>query len=156
MQRDQDRQNFSPKSCNQYDSKVPKFDDVTNHIIFNIRNNSDPFKYHVLLIITDGAIMDMPDTISALVQGSFLPLSVVIVGVGWADFSSMDELDADGKGLVDRTGIKAARDIVQFVPFNKFMNNPSKLPEQVLCEIPKQVTDYYKMINKPPGEYLGY
>jgi hypothetical protein len=29
------------------------------------------------------------------VRGSELPLSIIIVGVGHADFSKMDELDAD-------------------------------------------------------------
>lgn len=32
-------------------------------------------------------------------RGSELPLSIIIVGVGSADFSAMDELDADEKPL---------------------------------------------------------
>jgi hypothetical protein len=40
--------------------------------------------------------MDMSATKSALVDLSGLPCSVIIVGVGNADFSSMDELDGDG------------------------------------------------------------
>jgi hypothetical protein len=33
----------------------------------------------------------MKDTIDEIVRGSALPLSIVIVGVGSADFSNMDE-----------------------------------------------------------------
>lgn len=42
------------------------------------------------MIITDGIINDMQKTIDEVVRGSNLPLSIVIVGVGDADFESMD------------------------------------------------------------------
>ena len=45
-------------------------------------------------------------------------MSIVIVGVGAADFSSMDALDGDDGALTSR-GSVARRDIVQFVPFRK-------------------------------------
>ena len=47
------------------------------------------------MIITDGIITDMQKTIDQIVRGSELPLSIIIVGVGGADFSNMDVLDAD-------------------------------------------------------------
>lgn len=68
-------------------------------------------KYFVLLIITDGAIMDMQPTIDEIVAASYLPLSIVIVGVGSADFSAMDTLDGDGKLLYDSRHRTAARDM---------------------------------------------
>ena len=37
----------------------------------------------------DGVITDMKQTVDRIVQASTLPLSVVIVGVGGADFSNM-------------------------------------------------------------------
>ena len=52
--------------------------------------------YYVLLILTDGAITDMPQTTNAIVAASHLPISIIIVGVGNADFSSMNILDGDG------------------------------------------------------------
>mmetsp|Transcript_39991 Transcript_39991/g.61197 ORF Transcript_39991/g.61197 Transcript_39991/m.61197 type:complete len:83 (+) Transcript_39991:1079-1327(+) len=59
-------------------------------------NNPD---YVILLIITDGIIFDMEKTIDQVVRGSSLPLSIIIVGVGDDDFSTMDILDADEKPL---------------------------------------------------------
>ena len=47
-------------------------------------------KYLVLLIITDGAIHDMDETIRLIVQGADLPLSILIVGVGDDDFGNME------------------------------------------------------------------
>ena len=39
------------------------------------------------MILTDGVINDIQNTIDEVVRGSDLPLSIVIVGVGNADFS---------------------------------------------------------------------
>ena len=47
-------------------------------------------KYLVLLIITDGAIHDMDETIRLIVRGADLPLSILIVGVGNDDFGNME------------------------------------------------------------------
>lgn len=52
-------------------------------------------QYFILLMLTDGEISDMPDTIKAIVRASRLPMSIIIVGVGNADFSAMDRLDCD-------------------------------------------------------------
>jgi len=39
------------------------------------------------------------------------------------------------------------RDIVQFVEFRKYEGDAIKLSEQVLEEIPRQVQDYYNLVN---------
>eukprot|EP00730_Choanoeca_flexa_P007182 TRINITY_DN12293_c1_g1_i4.p1 TRINITY_DN12293_c1_g1~~TRINITY_DN12293_c1_g1_i4.p1 ORF type:complete len:533 (+),score=126.03 TRINITY_DN12293_c1_g1_i4:208-1806(+) len=98
--------------------------------------------YYVLLIITDGAITDMDSTKSAIVAASTLPMSIIIVGVGDADFSSMHALDADG-GPLQSYGSVAQRDIVQFVPFRQYPNGQS-LAQQVLAEVPSQFLSYMK------------
>ena len=69
-------------------------------------------KYFIQLILTDGVINDMDAAIESIVAASHLPLSIIIIGVGSADFSDMSRLDGDG-GLL-RSGSKVAvRDIVQ-------------------------------------------
>ncbi|KAG9333742.1 hypothetical protein JZ751_010293 [Albula glossodonta] len=78
-------------------------------------------QYFVLLIITDGMITDLDDTRSAIVNASRLPMSIIIVGVGGADFSGMEFLDGDDGPLMDPMGEALARDIVQFVPFRDFL-----------------------------------
>ena len=47
-----------------------------------------------------------------MVDLSQMPCSVIIVGVGYADFSSMEELDGDGGRLRDNMGRAVARDLV--------------------------------------------
>ena len=106
----------------------------------------NPYKYFVLLILTDGAISDMNRTIDAIVEASNkYPLSIVITGIGNANFSNMDKLDGDDDVLKSLSGVKAQRDIVQFVPFNKYSDKPQLLAQETLAEIPKQVVSYMAM-----------
>lgn len=65
-----------------------------------------------MLILTDGVIHDMPRTKDLVVQASFLPCSIIIVGVGNEDFEMMEELDSDGTLLRGPTKGVAKRDIV--------------------------------------------
>ena len=120
---------------------------ATNNMI---KAENDKLKYNVLMILTDGMIDDVDDTINELVAGSFLPLSVIIIGVGKADFTNMNVLDADNSLLKSSNGTLAARDLVQFVPFLKFESNPDRLSQEVLAEIPRQIIEYYQQNNLDP------
>ena len=118
--------------------------------IETIKIENDPLKYHILLILTDGIINDKQETIDALVDGSFLPLSVIIIGIGNDHFREMIELDGDDNPITNSRGIKRMRDLVQFVPFNKYKFNPNELAAQVLEEVPRQIIEYYTMNNIDP------
>ena len=122
---------------------APMINDLNREVKNNL-NNGLVMLYNILMILTDGQINDMQDTIDALVEASFLPISVIIVGIGNGNFGNMDILDADDNPLYDRKRRKADRDLVQFVPFNNYKNDPPKLAEQVLEEIPRQVVEYYQ------------
>lgn len=83
-------------------------------------------------------------------NASTLPLSIIIVGVGGADFDAMEELDGDVVRL-SSNGRYAARDIVQFVPFRDFLKGNMDphisrllLAREVLAEVPTQVLSYMK------------
>ncbi len=77
------------------------------------------------------------------------PISIIIVGVGGANFSSMEVLDGDGGKL--RHGKKEAqRDVVQFVPFRKHKADPYALAQEVLAEVPRQLISYYESIHYVP------
>ena len=55
-------------------------------------------------------------------------MSIIIVGIGDADFSEMDVLDADEKPLYSYEFKKfMASDIVQFVEFEQFKDDPEQL-----------------------------
>ncbi|XP_017412106.1 protein BONZAI 1-like isoform X1 [Vigna angularis] len=102
-------------------------------------------KYFVLLIITDGVVTDLQETKDALVKASDLPLSILIVGVGGADFKEMEILDADkGERLENSSGRLASRDIVQFVPFRDVQSGEISVVQALLAELPTQFLTYVR------------
>uniref|UniRef100_A0AAQ5XMM4 C2 domain-containing protein n=1 Tax=Amphiprion ocellaris TaxID=80972 RepID=A0AAQ5XMM4_AMPOC len=131
------------------------FSPIINHVAHFGRQalqQQTASQYFVLLIITDGVITDMDETRSAIVRASQLPMSIIIVGVGGADFSAMEFLDGDDGILRSAAGEPAMRDIVQFVPFRQFQNCPQEmLAQSVLAEVPGQVTGFFNSMGlKPP------
>ena len=77
-----------------------------------MEQNKDSQMYHILLMLTDGQIHDKRETIDLIVECSFHPLSIIIVGIGDEDFDGMKFLDADDFNLVDGNGRPCKRDIV--------------------------------------------
>jgi hypothetical protein len=47
--------------------------------------------------------------------------------------------------LKNDKGEKTKRDLVQFVEFSKYEGNITKLSEEVLAEVPRQIEDFYKL-----------
>eukprot|EP00062_Callorhinchus_milii_P017511 gi/632969986/ref/XP_007901392.1/ PREDICTED: copine-3-like [Callorhinchus milii] len=133
------------------------FSPIINHVAeFGAAAAQQPTasQYYILLIITDGVITDLDDTRRAIVNASKLPMSIIIIGVGGADFTAMEFLDGDDGVLRSPTGEMAIRDIVQFVPFRKFQNAPKEaLAQSVLAELPQQVVSYFNTRKlRPPNE----
>ncbi|GAA51758.1 copine-8, partial [Clonorchis sinensis] len=136
--------------------RTVKFHGPTNfapiiNTVASIARQAEPgTQYSILLILTDGIISDLPQTRAAIVNASSLPLSIIIVGVGPANFDEMEELDGDEIRLTSR-GRAAVRDIVQFVPFRDFHDAYSvkeskrRLSKAVLAEIPDQLVSYMRM-----------
>lgn len=129
-----------------------------NHVARFAEAVRDGSCYFVLLIITDGVITDLPQTKQAIVNAARLPMSIIIVGVGDADFEAMNVLDGDEVRL-SYQGVYAQRDIVQFVPFRDFFQRhgsqnmticKSALAKEVLAEVPDQFISYMKMNNIAP------
>ncbi|XP_024383266.1 E3 ubiquitin-protein ligase RGLG3 [Physcomitrium patens] len=96
-------------------------------------------QYHVLFIIADGQIEGPQEraTVDAIVNASYYPLSIVLVGVGDGPFSMMKEFDDN---LPERTF-----DNFQFINFTEIMQS-RLLPQEkeakfalgALMEIPLQ------------------
>lgn len=132
------------------------FTPVIEHIIKFAQTYDDGNNYFILLILTDGVISDMPQTIKAIVTASGLAISIIIIGIGNADFTAMEMLDADRIPL-QSGGVQAQRDIVQFVPFSKFISQGDprtaglRLAKEVLAEVPRQVVSYMRSRGHAPN-----
>lgn len=108
-----------------------------------VSGKDDPYSHYVMLILTDGVIHDMKQTMDAVVESSYLPISIIIVGVGEASFEAMDALDADSERLVSRSGKVQQQDNLQFVPFREMGGSGEKLAREVLRELPEQVVTHF-------------
>jgi hypothetical protein len=85
--------------------------------------------YCVLLIITDGMVDDIEETQRKLWVYKDLPLSVIILGVGRADFKGLNVLCNRGTPTM-------------FVEFRKHQHDPSSMAKAALQELPQQIIDY--------------
>ena len=124
---------------------------ASNHVPVCVEENQN---YLIVLIICDGIINDMNNTIEQIVDLSNKPVSIIIIGVGKANFDQMDRLDGDGSKLrTVRDGRVAERDIVQFVPYRDFERKGlAALADVTLKEIPGQVLSYMKSKKIKPIE----
>ncbi|KAF9110815.1 hypothetical protein BGX27_005847 [Mortierella sp. AM989] len=110
-----------------------------------IASHHEPYGYTTLLILTDGAITDMDATKKALKVASDHALSVIIIGIGHANFSNMNDLDGDGEIR------KKGRDIVQFVAAREYPPHKEHgLSQALLAEIPDQMMGYLTRNNIQP------
>lgn len=80
-----------------------------------------------------------------MIEASSDPLSVVIVGIGDANFKGMTFLDEHDPETED------GRDITKFVRFNDYKSF-NALTEAVLDEIPDQLVDHFYEQGLMPGQ----
>uniref|UniRef100_A0A8C5FHM0 Copine VIII n=1 Tax=Gadus morhua TaxID=8049 RepID=A0A8C5FHM0_GADMO len=133
------------------------FSPVINHVARYASAVTDGSQYFILLIISDGVITDMAQTKESIVNAASLPMSIIIVGVGPAEFDEMIELDGDEERISSQ-GRLAERDIVQFVPFRDYVDrrgnhilSMARLAKEVLAEIPDQFLSYMRTRGIKPG-----
>lgn len=93
-----------------------------------MKTQNDKFKYNIIMIQSTWKIDDINDAIKNLVK--YLPVSIIIIGMGNSKFMKLKELDCDHYLLKNKEGTEVTIDIFQFVPFLKKKNNLEKLAEE--------------------------
>ena len=123
---------------------------VFSDIIKSVRQLQDErFKsgryYGILLILVDDVVSDMEETINEIVEASYQALSIVIVGIGPADFTEMERFN-------DHTTLKAATKAMKrhscvFVPLEKTLKEGPlrQVTSWALQDIPCQIGEFCKM-----------
>jgi len=97
--------------------------------------------YHILIIVADGQVTSVKETIDAIVEATKYPLSIIMIGVGDGPWDQMEEFD---DGLPDRDF-----DNFQFVEFHailkKYDGSPYAFAVSALQEIPDQFKTIVKL-----------
>ena len=107
-------------------------------------NKDNDFNYNILLIISDGIIDDINETIDSIIEASKFPISFIIIGIGANVSNDMKRLNGENGKLISSKGEVLNKDIVQYVHFNDYADDLNKLTEAVLKYIPDQISNYYK------------
>ncbi|XP_045196055.2 nicotinic receptor-associated protein 1-like isoform X4 [Mercenaria mercenaria] len=119
--------------------------------------SQDSQAYHVLIIVTDGIINDFDDVMERLISISHLPLSVIFVGVGPADFYLMEMFSHHKVGLLtcQETKMCSTRKHTHFVSFRRDSQQSVGSDVQArdaFAVISAQVTEYMKNKNITPNK----
>ncbi|PAA63504.1 hypothetical protein BOX15_Mlig028292g1 [Macrostomum lignano] len=139
------------------------FAPVIRHVSRLAVGHQDGSRYYVLLILTDGTIDDWTDCKRAVIEASYLPVSIIVIGIGNGNFTEMELLDQD-VWLLEEGGQKACRDIVQFVELRKYLRQAADgtesvrwskvaLAKDVLQELPSQIMEYMRRRKLRPGRH---
>lgn len=104
--------------------------------------------YTIGLVIVDGIVNDVDNLIDKLVDVGNLPLSVVVAGVGPADFKLMDELFSKSKRqLKSKEGKTLERSNTDFLSLRRHVTNPGvndSMAREVFANISQQIVTFFK------------
>ncbi|KAK6038292.1 Copine [Cooperia oncophora] len=120
-----------------------------SHVIYHVaktaqlqaaRSEQTRPQYHILNIITRGAIDDIKETVQAAIFSSKTPISVIFTGIGDRNLDEIERLGEGGKRLIFQ-GRKTDRDNLHL----RVSRNESKLSlsEKSLYQIPRQIATYF-------------
>ena len=110
--------------------------------------------YNILFIIIHNNLekRDIKKTIDAIIESCYLPLTIIIIGVGKNDFSKMYEI-FNIKDKFSSVGMERIRNNILFTSLNEnFSNDIEKMIQWCLKELSKQMIEYYNLNNSSPQQ----
>ncbi|KAK6035928.1 Copine, partial [Cooperia oncophora] len=130
-----------------------------SHVIYHVaktaqlqaaRSEQTRPQYHILNIITRGAIDDIKETVQAAIFSSKTPISVIFTGIGDRNLDEIERLGEGGKRLIFQ-GRKTDRDNLHYVNMTRVLlecdgsadESKMSLSEKSLYQIPRQIATYF-------------
>lgn len=161
--------NESDASISNYSKIINKYDNCINKVISDNKIylspllnkiNSDINKlkeynnYNLLFILIRENVheSDIKNTIDSIIESSYLPLSIFIIGVGKSNFNKMN-LIMNSIPKKSNTGIEKMRNNVVFLSLNSdCYNDIEKMIEICLKELINQMLFFYDLIKFTPEQ----
>ena len=111
-------------------------------------------KYNILFLLMNKALKkeDYQKCIDALIETSLSPLSIVIIGIGDKEDEFKNIKDLFSINRYHSTGMKRSRNNIFFVSMKECKNNANVLKNICLKEVPKQLVEFYSLINTTPND----
>jgi len=123
--------------------------DSLSPLLKNIRQiifkNYNPENYFIFLLLISNPPKreDIKKCIDAFIENTYLPLSVVVIGIGDKDFKDIQNLFSN-KHKYSSKEIEKMRSNVSFCPLKDFNFKYDLALSECLKEIPKQMVEYFK------------
>ena len=117
-------------------------------VIYN-KYKADTYSILFLLINSPPKNDDFQNTIDALIENSFLPLSIVVIGIGNSEFEDIKRLFSN-KNKISSKGMEKSRNNIHFISMKDCNFNNDILKNRCLKDIPKQMVQYYSLNKTTP------
>ena len=119
-----------------------------NKLINDMYESYQSNVYSILFIFLSGDInkKDQKETINKIIESSYLPLSIIVIGIGNHNYSNMKELFLDNVNSTE--GMPKNKDNVIFVS----IKNKSAIDitlKGCLLELKTQIIDFFNMVKEP-------
>ena len=108
--------------------------------------------YNVSFILTRGNIEknDIQKTIDAIIESSYLPLTIFVIGIGKNDFSQIQKVIGSNHKY-SSLGMEKMRNNILFTSLiDDFSNSDEKLISWCIKELTKQIINFYELTKTSP------
>ena len=114
-------------------------------------------KYNILFLLINKTPKkeDFQKCIDALIETSFQPLSIVIIGIGDKEDEFKNIKNLYSNNSCHSIGMKRARNNIFFVSMKECKNDPNILKNKCLESVPKQLVEFYSIINTTPNDIIN-
>ena len=127
---------------------------LINNILKRIYEKYELTKYNILFLLMNKAPKkeDYQKCVDALIQSTFQPLSIVIIGIGDNDNDLKNIQHLFNNKRSHSNGMERLKNNIFFVSMKECNNDANLLKNICLKEVPKQMVEFYNILKTTPND----